>query len=110
MVKNGLKVYFFDQFILHGIHINLQSNLPIGEEQLGSPLVSTVSAKPNVYGPRPPLCQFLNLVFCSPKQSISIKLTLSGQRIGYCLFFSITDIRIHLFYAMYQEQQRNDMT
>ena len=26
------------------------------------------------------------------------------------LFFSITDKRIHLFYAMYQEQQRNDMT
>ena len=25
-------------------------------------------------------------------------------------FFSITDKRIHLFYAMYQERQRNDMT
>ena len=63
----------------------LLTYLPIGVEQLGSSLVSTISAKLNVYRLSPPLCQFLNLVLCNPKQSISIELTLSGQKIGYCL-------------------------
>ena len=67
-----------------GYRVNLQSTYLLSGT-LGSPLVSTVSAKPNVYEPGPPSRQFLNLVLCSPKQSISIELTLSGRRIGFCL-------------------------
>ena len=38
------------------------------------------------------------------------KSILEDFRRGPKFFFSITDKRIHLFNAMYQEQQRNDMT
>ena len=54
-------------------------------EQLGSPSVSIMSVKPNVYAPRPSLRQFLNLVPCNPKRPISFESTLSGRSIGYCL-------------------------
>ena len=74
-------------------------------EQLGSPSAFTVSAKPNVYGTRPPLRQFLDLVLCSPNQSISIELTLSERRIGYCVlavnFFYLLNRYLSSYYVMF---------
>ena len=88
---------FFDQFsspwhviflfnVL--INVNLQSTYLLEWNSLVLPrfqsfLPSRMCTR--VYGPRPPQRQFHNLVPCSPKQPISIELTLSGQRIGYYL-------------------------
>ena len=65
------------------IHINLQSTSLLELKQLGSPSASTISTKPNVYLPRPLLRQFLNLVLCSPRQSILIVMT--NELVTVCL-------------------------
>ena len=100
--KNSLKPYFFDQFsppwhviflfnVL--INVNLQSTYLLEWNSLvlsrfQSFLPSRMCIR--VYGPRPPQRQFHNLVPCSPKQPISIELTLSGRRlVTVCLLSNL---------------------
>ena len=80
-------------FLVSYFNPHLQSTCLLEWNSLVSPSVSTVSAKQNVYGPGPPPRQFPDLALCSLKQSISIELTLSVRRIGYCL---LTDKSFYL--------------
>ena len=93
MVKNSLKVYFFYQFVLHGMSLPclmFSSTLIFKVLTYWSGTAWFSLGFDRFYQvecvwTRGPLRQFPNLVFCGPKQSISIELTLSGLRIAYCL-------------------------